>query len=136
PYPSPPRGEGGKSAPRLPFHAPRPGGAALCRFPGALIIRSGSGRSPTGPGLPGRSDMVLSVRRAGGRFTAVGGGRATGIVCHPDGQRWVTTDGPRPDREFASLARAEEWCRELRPRRPDLECWARDEAGRLVSVCR
>jgi hypothetical protein len=61
---------------------------------------------------------------------------ATGIVCHEDGHRWLTTHGPRPDPVFGSVAEAEEWCRELWARRPDLECWVRDTDGRQVSVFR
>jgi hypothetical protein len=70
------------------------------------------------------------------RFTVVVCERATGIVCHPDGRWWLTTDGPRTDPEFHSLDEAAAWCQELRGRRPDLECWARDETGDQIALFR
>jgi hypothetical protein len=62
--------------------------------------------------------------------------RATGIVCHPDGRRWLITDGSRTDPEFLSGDEAGNWRRELRAIRPDLEYWVYDEAGRPVEVFR
>jgi hypothetical protein len=62
--------------------------------------------------------------------------RSTGVVCHSDGRRRLTTGGPPQDLAFASLAVAEAWCQELRSRRPDLECWVGDELGQQVSVFR
>jgi streptogramin lyase len=62
--------------------------------------------------------------------------RATGIVCHPDGRRWLTTDGCRFDPEFLSWDETGNWCRELQTIRADLECWVYDEAGQAMAVFR
>ena len=54
---------------------------------------------------------------------------ATGHVCHPDGRLYLTTDGPRDDPEFHTLADAQQHCRETVALRADLECWVMDSAG-------
>jgi hypothetical protein len=57
---------------------------------------------------------------------------ATGIVCHPDGRRYLTTHGPRVDPEFPTEAEAAAYSRGVAAVRPDLECWVIDPEGRTL----
>ncbi|MBX9623057.1 MAG: hypothetical protein K2X82_04510 [Gemmataceae bacterium] len=57
---------------------------------------------------------------------------ATGIVCHPDGRRYLSRDGPRSDPEFTTEAEAAAYAQEVVAGRPDLECWVVDPAGRTL----
>ena len=79
-----------------------------------------------------------AVEREGGPmpFRVVVCERATGIVCHPDGRRYLTMGGARQGLEFDTRAEAERYCQELCAQRHDLEYWMYESEDRPVAVFR